>query len=89
MATLTYVYAESTVVVGPLSSDRIPGAFDLCFPSDYIVERMKAEMNEPNTQVVATGGLSRLIATRTQAIDHLDGLLTLKGLRIIYEKNRG
>jgi len=56
---------------------------------NYIVERMKAEMNEPNTQVVATGGLSRLIATRTQAIDHLDGLLTLKGLRIIYDKNRG
>ena len=56
---------------------------------NYIVERMKAELGEPNTQVVATGGLARLIATRTQVIDHLDGLLTLKGLRIIYEKNRG
>lgn len=29
-ATLTYVYTDSTVVVGPLSSERIPGAFDLC-----------------------------------------------------------
>jgi len=56
---------------------------------NYIVERMKAELGEPNTQVVATGGLARLIATRTHVIDHLDGLLTLKGLRIIYEKNRG
>lgn len=30
MATLTYVYAESTAVVGPLGPAREPGCYDLC-----------------------------------------------------------
>lgn len=54
---------------------------------NYIVNRMKAELRDPDAVVVATGGLSRLIATQSNVIDHIDGLLTLKGLRIIYEKN--
>lgn len=54
---------------------------------NYIVERMKEELGDPRVQVVATGGLALLVADRSKAIDKLDGLLTLKGLRIIYEKN--
>ncbi len=54
---------------------------------NYLIERMKHELGEPDAKVVATGGLSRLIAAETHAIDHIDGLLTLKGLRIIHEKN--
>ncbi len=30
VATLTYVYAESTAVLGPLAPDHVPGAYDLC-----------------------------------------------------------
>lgn len=30
MATLTYVYAESTAVLGPLALTAEPGAYDLC-----------------------------------------------------------
>lgn len=30
MATLTYVYADSTAVLGPLSLEREPGTYDLC-----------------------------------------------------------
>lgn len=30
MATLTYVYADQTAVLGPLAAARIPGAHDLC-----------------------------------------------------------
>ena len=37
--------------------------------------------------VVATGGLSELIAPYAQAIDHVEPWLTLHGLRIIYERN--
>lgn len=54
---------------------------------NYIVERMKEELADTRVQVVATGGLALLVADRSRAIDKLDGLLTLKGLRIIYEKN--
>ena len=54
---------------------------------EYLVKRMKAELGDPNTKVIATGGLAVLVAEESKAIDVLDGLLTLKGLRLIYEKN--
>ena len=55
---------------------------------NYLVERMKRELNAPDAKVVATGGLAVMIAEESKAIDVLDGLLTLKGLRLIYAKNR-
>ncbi|MCX7842857.1 MAG: type III pantothenate kinase [Clostridia bacterium] len=55
---------------------------------DYIVRRMKKEMNEENIKVIATGGLARLIASESETIDEINSLLTLEGLRIIYERNR-
>jgi type III pantothenate kinase len=55
---------------------------------DYIVKRMKKEINAPNAKVVATGGLSKLIASESETIEIVSGLLTLEGLRIIYRRNR-
>lgn len=55
---------------------------------DYIVKRMKIEMKEDNIKVIATGGLARLIASESQTINEINGLLTLEGLRIIYERNK-
>lgn len=55
---------------------------------DYIVKRMKKEINNDNIKVIATGGLARLIATESETIDIVNGLLTLEGLRIIYERNK-
>ena len=54
---------------------------------DGIVERMKAELG-PDSKVVATGGFAELIAAESRTIDVVDQLLTLEGLRFIYEKNR-
>ena len=54
---------------------------------NHIVGKIKQELRRPDMRVVATGGMARLIASDTDAIDILDGLLTLKGLRIIYERN--
>lgn len=54
---------------------------------NYLIEKMKQELKDEKTFVVATGGLARLIATESKAIDKIDGLLTLKGLRLIYERN--
>ena len=54
----------------------------------YLIKKMKEELGEPNAKVVATGGLALLVSGETDAINVLDGLLTLKGLRLIYEKNR-
>ena len=54
---------------------------------EYLIKKMKKEMGREDAVVVATGGLSRMIASETKVIDHIDGLLTLKGLRLIYERN--
>jgi len=55
---------------------------------DYLVQRFRKELGAPNALVVATGGMARLVAEEAGIIDKLDGILTLKGLRLIYERNR-
>ena len=53
---------------------------------DGMVERFQREL-EGDATVVATGGLSGLIAPLSETIDHHEPWLTLHGLRIIHEKN--
>ncbi|WP_410512981.1 type III pantothenate kinase [Paenibacillus sp. BR2-3] len=53
-----------------------------------IVKRIKVEMNAPQLKVIATGGLASLIAGETECIDEVNPLLTLEGLRIIYDRNK-
>jgi len=53
---------------------------------DGIVERMKAEI-KTKPLVIATGGLARLVAAETKCIDKIEDMLTLEGLRIIYNLN--
>ncbi|HNR12496.1 MAG TPA: type III pantothenate kinase [Thermodesulfobacteriota bacterium] len=53
---------------------------------DGIVEKIKKQV-KTNPKVVATGGLATFIAAESKCIDEVDPMLTLKGLRIIYEKN--
>ena len=55
---------------------------------EYIVNKVKEEMNAPHMKIIATGGLAKIIQDGTQVIDEYDGLLTLKGLVLIYEKNK-
>lgn len=52
-----------------------------------IVNRMKAQSDiEPF--VVATGSMAPLLANATTAIDFVDEHLTLKGLHVIYKRNK-
>jgi type III pantothenate kinase len=53
---------------------------------DGILERMIAELG-PTTRTVATGGLAKLIATDSKYIDRVDEMLTLNGLRLIFDRN--
>jgi len=57
-----------------------------------LVEGMVARFREelgPKMKVIATGGLSEVVARETEVIDIIAPWLTLDGLRIIWEMNRG
>ena len=52
---------------------------------DGILERLMAELGD-DVKVVATGGLASLMGSGSKYIREVDDLLTLEGLRIIYER---
>ena len=54
---------------------------------NYLITKIREEIGEPEAQVIATGGFARLIAEESGMITRFDGLLTLKGLNTIYQKN--
>jgi len=51
-----------------------------------LIARLRRELGYP-CRVVATGGLARLIAPQTEAIEEVNDDLTLTGLRLIFERN--
>jgi type III pantothenate kinase len=53
---------------------------------DAIVSRIKKETGTPEMLVIATGGLSTLIAKESETIQTIDKNLTIKGLKIIYDR---
>jgi type III pantothenate kinase len=56
---------------------------------DYIVKRMKSEMHfDGEIPVIATGGLSSMVATDSEMITIVDRYLTLDGLYTIYMMNK-
>ena len=54
--------------------------------TEYIIRKMKEESGLGKINVVATGGLGKMIAKETSFINYYDANLTLKGLQIIYDK---
>ena len=54
----------------------------------YIIEQIKKELGQPDMKIISTGGLAKTLESTEKIFDVIDPLLTLKGLRIIYEKNK-
>ncbi|MCX5802454.1 MAG: type III pantothenate kinase [Proteobacteria bacterium] len=54
---------------------------------DGIVKRMKEEV-KTDPYIIATGGLASLIYKESETIDEVDEFLTLRGLKMLYERNK-
>ena len=70
-----------------VSQIQIGGVVGYIGAIEYLVRNTKAEMPDGDrVKVVATGGLARLVAENTDAIDVVDSGLILDGLVSIYRK---
>jgi type III pantothenate kinase len=54
--------------------------------TEYIINKVKKEVGLKQLRTVVTGGLGRIIATETEAVDVYDPNLTLKGIYHVYKK---
>lgn len=55
---------------------------------EYIVKKIKRELKYEDVKTIATGGFSEVIAKEINCIDYVDKLLTLEGLKYLYELNK-
>jgi type III pantothenate kinase len=73
-----------TNTVGSMQSGLYHGYVGLV---DGILERVLDELGK--AKVIATGGLASLIGKGSKYITEIDDMLTLEGLRIIWDRNVG
>ncbi|EUJ28799.1 pantothenate kinase [Listeria floridensis FSL S10-1187] len=77
-----YVVGKSTV--SSMQAGIYYGFIGQC---EGIIKQMKAE-TDSNPTVVATGGLARFITEKSNLVDIVDPFLTLKGLNLLYKRNK-
>jgi type III pantothenate kinase len=90
-ARLTKVdFAAPPSVIGKTTASALQSGLVYGFAGqvDGIVERMRGELGD-TAPVIATGGLADLIAPHSRTIESVDPLLTLEGLRLVWDLNRG
>jgi type III pantothenate kinase len=78
---------KSVVGTNTVASIQAGLVFGYAGMIDALVNRIRAEVSYA-PKVVATGGLGALVAKEAATIEEYDELLTLRGLKILYERNR-
>jgi type III pantothenate kinase len=89
-ARLTKVdFIEPETVIGKTTVASLQSGLVYGFAGqvDGIVERMRTELGD-TAPAIATGGLAELIAPHARTIEKVDPLLTLDGLRLVWDRNR-
>ncbi|HEU5143406.1 MAG TPA: type III pantothenate kinase [Solirubrobacterales bacterium] len=73
--------------IGRSSRAAIQSGFVFGFAGmiDGIVGRIEEELGE--AKLIATGGFASVVVPYTETIEEVDDMLTLKGLRLIHERN--
>jgi type III pantothenate kinase len=81
--------AEPRTLIGRSTDAAVQSGIVFGFAAqvDGICGRLRKELGDDLT-TIATGGMANVIVGFTESIDMVDDLLTLKGLRLIYERNR-
>ncbi len=76
-------------VIGRTTAESMQAGIIFGFTAQVegMVARIKKELGQ-EPRVIATGGLSTLIAAQTSVIEVVDDRLMLVGLRLVYEMNR-
>ena len=81
---------EPRSLIGKTTADAVRSGIVYGYAGqvDGIVTRLRAELGV-EAPVIATGGLAHhLVPSFTQTVDTVDDMLTLEGLRLIWEMNR-
>src|ERR671919_2924415 len=80
---------EPRTLIGKSTVDAIRSGmiFGYAAMVDGILRRLRGELGD-GTKAIATGGLAHVVVPFCECIDDVDDLLTLKGLRLIWELNR-
>lgn len=78
---------ENVIGKNTVESMQAGAVFGFAGQVDYIVKKMKKELGG-NAKVIATGGLAHMIAKETKSIDVINEMLTLQGLKFIYDMNK-
>jgi pantothenate kinase type III len=81
-------YIERTgvdMIVANLGTEHRATGKELMYHGD-LARKIKKEIGQ-NAKVIATGGLSEIVASESDVIDVVDRTLTLRGLNMLYQLN--